>query len=146
MIQRRIKKLAIAFTVFAAIGFFDSTYLTMKRLFGGVVPCLTGGCELVATSEYAVILGIPVALLGAIYYLSQLILIIAYFESKSTVPLRLAAQLTIIGLLASLYFVSLQLFVIHAICDKCMLSAISSTVMFFLGLSIQKHLQGRNQN
>jgi len=138
---QQIRKLAIAFTVFAAIGFFDATYLTMKHFFGGIVPCLTGGCELVTTSEYSIIIGIPVALLGAIYYLSQIILMVAHFESKSAVPLRLAAQITVVGLLASLYLVSLQLFVIHAICDKCMLSALSSTVLFILGLYIQKRLR-----
>jgi uncharacterized membrane protein len=145
MQTRQIQKLAIAFTVLAAIGFFDSTYLAMKHFFGGVVPCLTGGCELVTTSEYSLILGIPVALLGAIYYLGQLILMIAHFESKSLVPVRLAARLTIIGLLASVYFVSLQLFVIHAICDKCMLSAASSTALFLIGLYFQKHLKGPSE-
>lgn len=142
---RQIKKLTIVFTLFAAIGFADATYLTMTHYFGGIVPCLTGGCELVTTSEYSIMLGIPVALLGAIYYFSQLILMIAHFESKSLVPLRLAAQISIVGLLASLYLVSLQLFVIHAICDKCMLSAISSTTLFILGLYIQKHLRGHEQ-
>lgn len=140
-----IKKLTIAFTVFAVIGFFDATYLAMKHFFGGVVPCLTGGCELVTTSEYATIIGIPVALLGAIYYLSQLVLMIAHFESKSLIPVRLAARLTIIGLLASVYFVSLQLFVIHAICDKCMISAASSTALFVIGLYLQKHLKGPSE-
>ena len=138
----QIKKLTIAFTVFAVIGFADSTYLTMKHFFGGIVPCLTGGCELVTTSEYSLILGVPVALLGAIYYFSQLILMIVHFESKSLVPVKLAARLTILGLLASVYFVTLQLFVIHAICDKCMLSAASSTAMFIIGLYLQKHLKG----
>ena len=142
MSPRPIKKLTIAFTVFAVIGFFDATYLTMKHFFGGIVPCLTGGCELVTTSEYSLILGIPVALLGAIYYFSQLILMIAHFESKSLVPVKLASRLTILGLLASVYFVSLQLFVIHAICDKCMLSAASSTALFIIGLYLQKHLKG----
>lgn len=140
--ERSLKRLAIAFLAFSVIGFFDSTYLAMKHFLGGVTPCLTGGCELVTSSEYATIIGIPVALLGAIYYLSQLILVIAYFESKSIVPLRLGARLSIVGLLASVYFVSLQLFVIHAICDKCMLSAASSTALFILGLFIQKHLRG----
>ncbi len=143
--QQRIKKLAIAFTVFAIIGFFDATYLTMKHFFGGVIPCLTGGCELVTTSEYATIIGIPVALLGAIYYVSLLILMIAYFESKSLVPVRLAARLTIVGMLASIYFVSLQVFIIGAICDKCMISAASSTALFIIGLYIQKHLKGSTE-
>lgn len=140
--HRNIRRLAITFTAFAVVGFFDATYLTMKHFLGGVVPCLTGGCELVTTSEYATIIGIPVALLGAVYYLCQLILAIAHFESGSLVPLRLGARLSIVGLLASGYFVSLQLFVIHAICDKCMLSALSSTALFITGIYIQKHLKG----
>lgn len=137
-----VRKLAIVFTVFAVIGFADATYLTMKHFFGGIIPCLTGGCELVTTSEYSIIFGVPISLMGAIYYLSLLILIIAYFESKNIIVLRLAARLTIIGLLVSAYLVSIQVFVLHAICDKCMLSAASSTVLFILGLYIQKHLRG----
>ena len=135
------KTIAIAFLIIAAIGFFDASYLTFQHFFSGPLPCLTGGCEIVTTSEYSTIIGIPVALLGALYYFSQLILLIAYFESKSLVPLKLAAQISIAGLLASLYFVSLQLFIIKAICQYCMLSAITSTLLFFLGLRIQRLLK-----
>ncbi len=139
--QPRIKGLAIAFLVIAAIGFADATWLTAKHFLGGPLPCLTGGCELVTTSAYSNILGIPVALLGAGYYLTQLILAIAYFESKSLTPLRLASYLATAGLLASIYFVSLQLFVLHAICIYCMVSAGTSTTLFILGLLLLRHLR-----
>ncbi len=136
---RPSKGLVIAFLIIAAIGLLDASYLTTKHYLGGPLPCLTGGsCIAVTSSEYSSILGLPVALLGAIYYLSVLILTLAYFESGSSAPLKLAAQITIIGLLASLYFVSLQLFVIKAICIYCMISATTSTLLFLISLRLQR--------
>ena len=50
--------------------------------------------------------------------------------------LNLTARLTIIGLLASLWFIYLQLFVIKAICLYCMFSAFTSITLFIFGLFV----------
>lgn len=135
------KGIAIALISIALIGFSDASYLTIEHLRGAEPACgLIEGCGEVTSSEYATIMGIPVALGGALYYLSILLLSIAYLDVKKETILRVVAYLSPIGFLASLYFVYLQLFVIHAICIYCMGSAISSTLIFVLGMWLLKKL------
>ena len=127
----------IAFTVFSLIGFLDATFLTIEHYRGVVPPCsVLKGCEQVTTSQYATVGPVPLALLGAIFYGVLFFLTIAYFDTKKEMILRLAAGLTAIGFLASLYFVYLQFFVIKAVCLYCMISAASSFLLFFVSIFI----------
>ena len=130
----KAKVIAIAFLIVSFIGFLDSSYLTVQHYRGEPPSCaIFTGCETVASSKYAVVGPIPLALLGLLYYLAIFILTVAYFDTKKERLLLLAALLTIAGFLASLYFVYLQLFVIKAICLYCMISAASSTALFTFG-------------
>ncbi|MEZ4156410.1 MAG: vitamin K epoxide reductase family protein [Candidatus Paceibacterota bacterium] len=129
------KKLVLLFGLFAFIGFLDAAYLTVVHF--SDIPLLCGansGCETVTTSVYSAIAGIPVALLGALYYIGLLFLTIFYLDRKNSTVMHLALRLSAIGLVASLYFVGLQLFVLKALCIYCMASAISSTTLFVIGL------------
>ena len=127
--------IAIAFLIVSFIGFLDSSYLTVQHYRGEPPSCaIFTGCETVASSKYAVVGPVPLALLGLLYYLAIFILTVAYFDTKKERLLLLAALLTIAGFLASLYFVYLQLFVIKAICLYCIISAASSTILFGFGL------------
>lgn len=119
------------FLLFAAIGFIDATYLTVKHFLGTPISCtLLHGCEQVTNSEYSVILGIPLALLGALYYFSILILVALYIQTENKIFFQIASVFTICGFLTSLLLVYLQIFVIGAICIYCMGSATSSTLLF----------------
>lgn len=113
------------------IGFFDAAYLTIQHYTQFTLPCtITHGCDLVTKSEYSQIMGVPVALLGALYYLAIFLAAYIIIETKKTEYLRFIAIATTFGFLFSAWFVYLQLFVINAICQYCMLSAITSTTMF----------------
>ena len=123
--------IAIAFLIVSFIGFLDSSYLTVQHYRGEPPSCaIFTGCETVASSKYAVVGPVPLALLGLLYYLAIFILTVAYFDTKKERLLLLAAIFTIAGFLASVYFVYLQLFVIKAICLYCIISAASSTILF----------------
>lgn len=127
--------LGIIFLVLALVGFLDASYLTLEHYRGTVPPCsIIRGCEKVTTSQFSQVLGIPVALLGACYYLLIIILAIAYLDTKKTRLLTLAGALTPIGLLASLWFVYIQWRVIGAWCLYCLGSATTSTLLFVLGM------------
>ncbi len=129
------KFFAILFLIFAIVGFGDATYLTIQHFTGGALNCgVHGGCEIVTSSEYATFFGIPVALFGAFYYLTILLLSVFYLDKKREKVLQFVARLTPLGFLASVYFVYLQLFVIHSICYYCMGSAVSSTLLFVVGM------------
>jgi len=129
--------IVIAFFSAALIGFIDAAYLTFEHFLGRVPPCsILHGCEKVTTSPYAEVFGIPLALFGAIYYFTLLVLIIAHFDLRKQIILKLAALITPVGFLSSLYFIYLQLFVIKAICLYCMISAAASITLFVLGIII----------
>ena len=137
------KRVVWFFAFFSFVGFLDATYLAVKHYLGTPVNCsIFEGCEKVTTSQYATLGGVPVALLGAIYYFLIFILVIAYLDTKKERVLYFTARLTPIGLLASLWFLYLQLFVIKAICFYCMISAITSTMLFIFGIILLR-LKGR---
>lgn len=129
-----------SFLIVSVLGFVDATYLTVKQYSGTPLECsIFKGCEKVTTSRYATILGVPLALLGAVYYLAIFLSLIAYLDIRREEILSFMARFTIVGLLASAWFVYLQLFVIQAICPYCMVSAIASTILFLLGMLVLKY-------
>lgn len=125
------------FLLVSFFGFLDATYLAAMHYLGLSVPCsIVEGCERVTTSQYAKIGGIPVALLGAFYYLSIFLAGVAFWDSKKEKILFWAARFTAVGFFASLWFIFLQLFIIKALCLYCMGSATTSTLLFLLSLFI----------
>lgn len=150
----KIKAIAIAFLIISFVGFLDSAYLTIQHYRGEPLACaIFTGCETVASSKYAMVGPVPLALLGLLYYLTIFILSVAYFDTKREKIIVLASYLTIAGFLASIFFVYLQLFVINAICLYCIISAASSTLLFAFGAHtmfmfrnlISKHLLRPNK-
>ncbi len=122
------------FILISFLGFLDATFLTAEHYVGAFLGCpIFGGCDQVLTSPYAVLLSVPVALAGAIYYLAIFILGVVYFDTGRARILRFTANLTPLGLIASLWFLYLQLFVIKAICFYCVVSLAISTLLFILG-------------
>jgi uncharacterized membrane protein len=129
------KAIAAGWLVFSLVGFLDATYLTIQHYRGAGLECgELWDCNEVIASQYAVIGGVPLPLLGAIYYLLIFLLSVAYFDSKLSRILTIIALLTILGFLASLVLFYLQVFVIRALCLYCLISALSSTSLFMLAV------------
>ena len=121
------------------IGFLDASYLTIAHYTGLALRCsVFSGCDQVTTSPYSVVLGVPVALMGVFYYLSILMATLFYFDTRKPYLPKYIAWATNAGLVASFWFVFLQLFVIKAICQYCMISAVTSTLLFIFGIIIIK--------
>lgn len=124
----------------AIIGFSDATFLTVKHFQNVIPPCTTDGCETVLNSEYSEILGVPVALLGAIYYFAILLLMFIHLDTKQEKYLRYVMMMSVLGFLFALWFTFLQLFIIKAICPYCVLSATMSTIIFIVSMySLKKY-------
>jgi uncharacterized membrane protein len=107
--------------VLAAAGFLISAYLTWGH-FARVAPvCVggTGGCETVQSSRYATILGVPVAVLGLVGYSG--LLFAAMLRTEGGV--YLGFLIALVGTLFSFYLTYLEVFVIHALCQWCLVSA-----------------------
>lgn len=117
----------------AFVGLIDATYLTWKYFSGGEVACgvIPGlECDVVLGSTYSLVFGVPLALLGALYYLAVVVLGILYLKKKDNMFLRLLMGVTSAGFLSSLYLMYIQAFVLNAYCTFCIISAIISTILF----------------
>jgi uncharacterized membrane protein len=122
----------------ALVGVCVATYLTLYKLgVIGTLSCSIGSCEQVNTSRWARFLGAPVALWGVGFYLAVLAVAIAgtlpQFAESPRIGTALVAM-SGVGVLFSAYLTALELFVIHAICMWCVISAIIVTLIFLLSL------------
>lgn len=132
-------KLAVFLLVVALLGFIDSGYLTIEHYQGAIPPCsVVSGCETVLTSSYSVIMGVPVSLLGAIFYFIIMVGALSFIESRKTTLLKWTLMLTVFGMLFTLWFLYVQAFIIGAWCLYCLGSALTSTVLFITAIYILK--------
>jgi len=118
----------------AVIGVFLSSYLTLFKLgYIGHLACGAGSCELVQTSRWSTLFGLPVAAWGAGFYLTTLVIAVLGTQPRLADASRISwllVGLTGWGVLFSGYLTALELLVIHAVCEYCVTSAALVTVMF----------------
>jgi uncharacterized membrane protein len=113
--------------VLALAGIGVAVYITAVEAGGGSPQCLAGGhgCETVANSSYSHIAGVNVAVFGIVGY--AILLLCALLPGD---PARIAGPATaLIGFGFSLYLTYLELFVIDAICQWCVASAVLMTLL-----------------
>ena len=119
-------------------GLLDTGYLTIIKLTKAPLYCTPGlgDCEAVNSSRYSVILGIPVAYIGLAAYLAILFLLVFGDKIKFLAPFThyLLFGIGLIGFLCSIYFTYLEIWVIKAVCQWCVISAIFMTVIFVSSL------------
>lgn len=129
----------VVMAIIAFLGLMDASYLTAKHYMGEVPSCtILHGCEQVTTSAYATIGPIPVALLGAIFYLTMLALVVAQFLVEHRLMTWSIKILGVMGFLVSIVLVSIMVFVIRALCIYCLGSALSSTLLFIFSALIPR--------
>lgn len=131
------KKSIIIWTMLAlsVVGFIDAVYLAIKTLVGSPITCYAfTGCDTVAQSKYSVLLGIPLSLLGAIFYAVTIVLITYYLQRKTKRGLQQVLLVAIFGGLFSLYLFALQAFVIQAWCFYCVVSDTIGVISMLLAI------------
>ena len=135
--DRRAQGWLWAPVVFSVIGIFVSGYLSLKRLTGGSLACSRWAqCDTVNNSVYAKIYGVPVSFIGLAGYLLLLALALAVLQSSGHTQRRLLAisfALALGGLGFSIYLTYIELFVIQAICNWCVSSAVLITLLTIVG-------------
>jgi uncharacterized membrane protein len=123
--------------VLDVIGLLIASYLSVVELSGGVPSCgPLHGCETVAQSEYSRIGGVPVAVYGVILSLVLLTLALAWIRTDNPSLLDAHYGLSLIGVIFEIYFLSLQLFVIHALCVWCTAYGVSLILRFAVAMVI----------
>lgn len=130
----RVAKFAYLAALVALVGLGDSVYLTVKHLLDEKVPCsLVSGCELVLTSQYAEIFGIPTGAYGALaYFIVFSLAILAAFGNR--LMWFLFGLMTIVMMLVTFWLFYLQAFVIKAYCQFCLLSAATTLTLFIIAI------------
>jgi len=128
------KWIPIVLIILTLVGFSDATYLTIEHYQNEIPPCTIGGCESVLTSQYAVVAGLPISLIGAIYYLILTILLFIYLDFKREIFLRTALLVPVIGFLASAGLMFIMFFIIKSFCPYCAVSAIVSSSIFIISI------------
>jgi uncharacterized membrane protein len=127
-------KLYVTAAVVSLLGLADAIYLTVQHVTGQSVRCtIVSGCSEVLSSSYAVVSGVPLALIGAAAYFSvfSLATLAAFgFRSAGT----LLTPLVLLMFLFSLWLIYLQAFVIGAWCQFCLLSAAITTALTVITL------------
>lgn len=129
-----IAKLPVAAAIVAVVGIADSVYLTVHHFTAEPVPCsIVEGCEQVLTSSYAEIAGIPLAGFGAAAYFIafSLALLTAFGDSRMWKPF--GVHVTLMALFSG-WLLYVQAALIGAFCQFCLLSAVTTFVLFFLFL------------
>ena len=118
-------------------GLAIASYLSVVELSGGVPSCgPLRGCETVAASEYAWIGPLPVAVYGVMMSLLLLVLALAWIRTDRPELLDLHYGLSLIGVIFEIYFLSVQVFIIGAVCIWCTLYGISLIARFLVAMAI----------
>ena len=121
-----------AVLVLAALGLADAVYLAHAALANTALSCGIGGldgCNTVAQSAYSRFFGIPLGVYGVAFYaICCAVAAFAYRVHDRRLDLILAV-LSVLGLLASLVFVYIQVELIKAICIYCLGSFVVSALL-----------------
>jgi uncharacterized membrane protein len=118
---RRQRVVRVALVVLALAGFLISFYLTLTHYRNLIPPCyVTSGCESVVTSRYATILGIPLSLIGTIFFAVMFYLGIALITGPPNKVMRAYELLAFAGILVAIVLFLLQAVVLKAYCSYCL--------------------------
>lgn len=150
--------LSLLFIIFSLIGIADSGYISYEELSGAEVQCGPGfECGTVLDSPWANIGPIPLAVVGFLFYVFVFkIAILNFLEIdiqdlfekylpgyeklsenhllKQLTSSEILLTITSAGFLFSMYLVSVMAFILQAWCQFCLISALTSTLLFIVSL------------
>jgi uncharacterized membrane protein len=134
-------------TILAAAGLAVAAYLTSVRLLGEAPACGPfRGCDTVAASEYATVLGMPVALLGLGFSIVLVVLAVAWWRHGDRRALYAVYAFGLIGVAVVAYLTYLELFVIEAICVWCVTYATTVVAGWIVAVLAVRHVPDRTTN
>lgn len=111
-----------------AVAFYDSFAIYNGQPLWCPPPI--NGCNEVAASPYAHILGLPVGYYGVVYYLYMAALAALLAYDPFSPALRTASVLySCLGVAFSAYFMVLQFAYIGALCVYCLISAVTTVLL-----------------
>lgn len=128
------KPLSILSLVLAIVGLGLSIYLTYVHYNIDALVCGTGGCEIVQTSRYSEMFGVPIAVFGVVMF-TALIIAIVLRERLPEHADMIGTGIVIVLLMAVLYWAYLSYLeanVIHAWCQWCVATSLVTLAFLFV--------------
>jgi len=129
----------------ALVGVGIALYLTLYKVgVIGVLSCSIGSCEMVNTSKWSMLFGIPIATWGLAACIALLeIAMVGSAESRqASVPIaRALVAISGWSVLVSAWLTYQELFVIHAICIWCVTAALLWVAILAVSLADLRAVQ-----
>ena len=121
--MKGVGKLPFISAIVAVLGLADAIYLVVHHYNAEPVPCGAGfDCEMVLTSQWAEIGGIPLAAFGAgAYFAAFALAVLAAYGNRTM--WRLHGIVVTLMACFSIYLVYVQAYRIGAFCQYCLISA-----------------------
>jgi uncharacterized membrane protein len=117
--------------ILAVAGIGIASYLTVVHYAHQPIACSSiGDCELVNSSRYAKLGGVPVAVMGLASYVTMLALVAGAWLRRDAMLLAAAWGIALASFGFSIYLTYIELDVLDAICVYCVASASVVTAMF----------------
>lgn len=116
----------------ALVGLGDTLYLSYFQYMNLIPTCAIGGCETVLVSEYSKFFGVPWSYIGLVYYGYMLSLSVLLIIDPNSRGLKWGAlAYTGVGVLYSVWAIFyIQMTLIQALCQFCIISAITTLLLF----------------
>jgi len=129
-----LRPILLALIALLAIGGMAvSSYLAYGSIEDESLFCELGhGCDAVQASEYSVVLGVPIAVWGALLYLAILAAAVVALSRSSSLKERASPALFGMGLAGTIYsgyLAWVELYRIEAVCMWCTISALIITAI-----------------
>jgi uncharacterized membrane protein len=141
--DRRQRIVRVALVVLALAGFLISFYLTITHYRHLVPPCyVTSGCESVLASRYATILGVPLSLVGSVFFGVMFYLGVSLITGRHRVVVRAYDLLAFAGILAAAVLLLLQAVVLRAYCTYCLATEAIALLIWAGSLLVTSSLEG----
>jgi uncharacterized membrane protein len=120
----KLKKIVIFSLILSLLGIADTIYLTIAHYTQSVIlACPTTSfinCAKVTTSSYSEIFGIPVSLIGLIFFLGLFVVQLPIFWTNRFLWIKTPRIIFVsIGLASAFWFIYVELHKLHAICLYC---------------------------
>jgi uncharacterized membrane protein len=123
-----------------SVAFYDSYAIYNGQALWCPPPI--NGCNEVASSPYARIFGLPIGYFGVVYYSYMLCLGALLAFDPFSWSLRLGAvAYAALGACFSIYFLGVQVRLIHAFCIYCLISAVVTFLLLAAALSHARQTQ-----
>jgi uncharacterized membrane protein len=126
----------VAILALGVCGFLVAKHIRNHKIKNTPLVCpIRFDCHTVVHSDYSRFLGIPVEVLGMIYYGLVSLSYLFFIFMPGIMPITLVNFLiaaTLIAFLFSLYLIAVQIFILKKGCSWCIVSAFISALIFIL--------------